>query len=921
MKTATHRALALFAATSAAAILSTTAQTAAAADEAQPRRAGSPESPPAEKSHTIEEIVVTGTLLRGVAPIGSNVITVDRAQIVATGAVDTNQMLAKLPQVGNFFNDFKTAGGGIGGGNARNAIVRPNLRNLPGGNTTTGPQTLILVDGHRVVGAGIGLLAVDAEIVPPGLIDHVEVITDGGSAVYGSDAIGGVINLITRRNFTGLRLVGRAGFADGYQQQDFGATAGKNWNSGSAYLGYNYSHHSALSGGERDWIKRIDWATGIPTGRYCGVANVTRTAGTRATYKATDLTTPGISSCDDTDNTNVVPETRRHNVLAGFNQDLTSTVKLDVRAIYAYRRDDSAIGPLFSGQTGANGAPLTITSTNPYYRQIPGAPAGESQQVTFNYGPVLGNASNTNQTTLESWNITPNLTWDIGDGWQARAMVNYGESHTQYANNAINTTLETAAIRGTTLATAINPYDIAATQNLDLIRDIGTSFVDRGSGRDKLTNLRFIVDGSPFALPGGEVHMALGAEYTRNNYSMRTTNTTTRTLTPYSSYAQSVTSFFGEVAVPIFGDANAVSGIHKLDLSGSLRYDKYNDFGDTTNGKIGVNYQPVEWIALRANWGQSFNAPTPPDALNATNPTIQILPFAFAPAGFVAPAAPPANVSVVVTSGSVANLKPQTAETWSVGGNVRPPLVPGLAIDLSYYRIKLHDLINSPIQAAGNGNFFAAFPELYKVYPNITAQDLADLFALNPNTGTALAASLAGRRVIAIGDLRTRNIGDASLSGIDFDLSYKHPMRFGSFDARLSGNYQISQKIKASPLFPAVDALAKDASVFRAMASVGATAGNLRAQATLNHTAGYDAAPSTTLYQQTHVKDFNTVDLYFSYQFTPKGNWSAPSINLGIYNAFDKAPPVYQSSGSLDFGYRNGFSIGRTIQIGVIETF
>ena len=141
------------------------------------------------------DIVVTGTLLRGVAPIGTNVIGVTRQEILETGAASSNDLLASIPQVGNFGTvPVGTAAFGL-------PIVRPNIRNLA---AAGGSSTLVLLNGHRMVGAGVLQTSVDPSILPPEVIDRLEIVPDGGSAIYGSDAIGGVINFITRNRFNGV---------------------------------------------------------------------------------------------------------------------------------------------------------------------------------------------------------------------------------------------------------------------------------------------------------------------------------------------------------------------------------------------------------------------------------------------------------------------------------------------------------------------------------------------------------------------------------------------------------------------------------------------------------------------------------------------------------------------------------------------
>ena len=131
--------------------------------------------------NAIEEIVITGTSIRGVAPVGANVTGLSPADIQSTLSENTQQILTNLPQNGSFNNLSGTLpADGVFAGQTRVPIAQPNLRNLPGCNGSgTGACTLVLIDGHRITPEGIQQQAVDPSVIPPGMIDHVEVILDG----------------------------------------------------------------------------------------------------------------------------------------------------------------------------------------------------------------------------------------------------------------------------------------------------------------------------------------------------------------------------------------------------------------------------------------------------------------------------------------------------------------------------------------------------------------------------------------------------------------------------------------------------------------------------------------------------------------------------------------------------------------------
>ena len=185
------------------------------------------------QAETVEEVVVTGTMIRGVAPVGTNVIGVNEEQIQKLGAVSTQQVLAQIPTITSQFNRTPSTVTGIGA-----TTQRPNIRNLggAGGNTT-----LVLIDGRNVVGAGILMTTPDSSILPPSVLQRVEVMADGGSSLYGADAVGGIINYITKRKADGLEVSGHYGVADpGYWAGDLNLTAGTSWTGGSAYVAASY---------------------------------------------------------------------------------------------------------------------------------------------------------------------------------------------------------------------------------------------------------------------------------------------------------------------------------------------------------------------------------------------------------------------------------------------------------------------------------------------------------------------------------------------------------------------------------------------------------------------------------------------------------------------------------------------------------
>ena len=890
------------------------------------------------------DIVVTGSLIRGIAPAGSNVIGLGEKQIEATGAVTTNELLSKIPQATNFFNVLPQPGGGTAGGNAVSTINRPNLRNLPGNSSSGTALTLVLFDGHRVVGAGIGAVAVDPDAILPGAIERVEAITDGGSALYGSDAVGGVINFITRKRFDGVQVGGHYGFGDDYWTWDANATVGKDWGSGSLYAAYSYSKHNALYGRSREYVQNINWNSasstfGLGQERGCDKANVS--VGGR-NYPLPGLTLASLpNTCDISDFQAFYPAGEQHHSFTSLHQELADWLTVDIKGYYTWRKDSGSVGP-------ARGNNLTIRPSNPYYRNLVGtADAGANQTVSFSYGPVFGDYARTTRNVYDTWNVTPTFTAKLGGkgDWQLSALFNYGESNTLFDNIDLFSSAQTQAINGTTLATALNPYDIAATNPAVLA---GLLKHNLGMAHHEFTDIRSVVDGGLFNLPGGELKVAIGAEYMNTKYFQQKTNTADYSLPPEISANQQVKSVFGEIQIPVFGADNAIGGFRELSFSASGRYDSYSDFGGTFNPKFALTWKPVEWITITGNYGKSFAAPSAADQLGPLTATTNISSGVVTVAGSTSASLPgtlsapntatyaPLTVGQTVYNlallrGTVSNLKPQRTTNWSIGAKLQPPFIPGLTLNLSYYRIDFRDAIASPQSGSDSQGFFKQFPGLVIVDPTdaqvraYAASVVGGMTALESTiiNGNPNAINTAGGpRVVAIFDIRARNLGLYRLGGIDFSASYVHEASFGTVDASFAGNLQTVRTNQVSPSAPQVDLLLTDEPALRFSATLGATVGSFRAQATLYHTHGYDTVASATRLQN-RINAFNVLNVFFKYDFGGTKLTKDLSLTLNINNVFNTPPPLLRDGAARQNGFASGSgqTLGRVVQFGVNKKF
>jgi iron complex outermembrane receptor protein len=194
----------------------------------------------APSGNSVEEVTVTGTSIRGLAPVGANLITVDQTQISDVGAVTISEVLANVPAITGMGNSGRGSNGNGGAG----ASVYIHQIGASAQNST-----LVIMDGHRlpVAGSGNGNPVVDPNIIPQNMLERVEVLADGASSVYGSDAVSGVVNFITRKKFDGIELHYQIQHEHGAALGQFGSIlAGQSWDKGGFIAAYSYSYEDNI---------------------------------------------------------------------------------------------------------------------------------------------------------------------------------------------------------------------------------------------------------------------------------------------------------------------------------------------------------------------------------------------------------------------------------------------------------------------------------------------------------------------------------------------------------------------------------------------------------------------------------------------------------------------------------------------------
>lgn len=858
---------------------------------------------------TAAEIVVTGTLIRGQAPVGSEMVSVSSKDIAALGIADTSQLLGSVAQDASFNSRPQ-----VGNFGQYQSVNAPLLRYLGGGSSGSN-STLLLVDGVRMPGMGILQTSADIDAIAPGAIVSMDIVPDGGSATYGSDAVGGVVNMITRTRFDGLEVGGHFGGAEGgFKQYDASLTTGKKWDSGSVWVSYQYAHHDLIMQDQRPYDAHdSNYTTGALFDQTCSTPNFAAeiqpypgipyyVAGPAHAVVNGVPTQNAPATCDESRLMTLLPSEDRHSLMAGFDQDVASNLVFNLKAYYVHRATMNDLGPYNDAYTNV---PASYTSGG----------VTESGLAEGNLNdPVFQHAYG--HSTLDAWAVIPKLTWKIGHDWQNVTFFNYGRGVAGFEGPALDSTsLITDASNGT-----FNPLtgyfaDTSAGQNA-LAEE--SNFVTYSRSRDTITNGRTVFDGPVFALPGGEVRAAVGAELMHETFSLinGTAEDTLVDTLAVNTARRTIHSAFGELSVPIVGEGNRMPGIYALTFSAAGRFDHYSDFGGTFNPKLAVKYQPAHWLTVRGDWGKSFQAPS----LASTSSAIPYAAAHFPTGEFgptpTTPGAGQTQVLLLYPGGGI-NLQPQKARSWEIGFDVKPPVFAGLSASLTYYNIDFTNRIGTPEFYASN--FYALYPNSYIIAPaggfttaqiqsylgNAANQNLLTQYINNPGSVYALENGL------------TQNLSATKTSGLDFNINYTHPTSFGTVFGGVAGTYLLTFNTQSTPTSPFQGIDANEAIRLRMQTTIGFKAGPVSAQINWKLTGQY-AVPDNAY--QTEVSSFSTINMSIGYSPKLSGLLSDTTFSVNVDNLLNTNPPFLAGSNGQAYGY-SGFTIGRYIQFGLNKKF
>ncbi len=836
----------------------------------------------------LETVVVTGTRIRGIAPTGSPVIGIGRDTIEdMPGPQTTGEILATLPQVFNLGASDRN----YGAANNQSANVTLGTGvNLRGLGTES---TLTLLNGRRLPMSGTQAQFFDPSIIPTSAIDRMEVLADGGSGIYGSDAVGGVVNIMLRERYDGAQISAQYGSADGLDQRRLAGAFGTVWSSGSFMIAGEYNDRDNLPASKRSfytddlrpWGGADQRVTFSSPGNIVvdGVSYAIPAGQDGTALTAADLVAGTQNRVSRYLGTDVLPNQERYSIASTFEQELTTSISLSIQGLYAHREGANR-GP-------APSSTLTVPSSNPFFVH-PTDPNADSVQVQYSFLNDVG--PSTRRGEQEVFFLTAGLTFDLASGWSVQTFASRGVDKQRSGLNNIAAPALNAALADANPATAFNPFGDGSANNPATIAAIQGEF--RVDTNYEMNEFGVVADGPLFEMPGGTVSGAIGASRLDIDFI---------NINPFpSTPGRSFNSVFGELFFPLIGPGNSVSGVQQLNLSAAVRYDDYSDVGSTTNPQLGLTWVVNDSLSLRTSYGKSFRAPTLPDLGD---------PFDVI-SDFVDPASPSGVSRVLFRRGGQAGVQPEKATTWSFGMDITPIDIPSLELSLTYFNVDYENRIANP----GN-NPLALTQE--DIYAPVIIRNPSEELVLSIMNGPGFSGIPEDpSNIVAIVDGRRANLGTVKTDGLELQLNYGWGSGPVSYRAGANVAYIMSFDQAITPTAPVVDIVdtINNPLALRGRAYFGAAVGNFSATMFLNHVGSY-TNDSVTPHER--VSSYSIVDLSLRYDLSRLvPGWNALAVSLDAQNLFDRDPP-FVNNGAIAFDSNAANPLGRMVTLGIRMDF
>jgi outer membrane receptor protein involved in Fe transport len=855
-----------------------------------------------EDEGELEQVDVTGSLIHGVQDAVAPLIYLKKQELAMASFPTVEDALYSLPIM-----SLNGPREDLGIDNNYQYGAGLDLRGLGVG------ATLVLVNGYRQPLSGLNGDFVDISTIPSSAVERIEVLPDGASALYGSDAVAGVVNIIMRDNFNGANSEVRSGSAIGGRRQLMASQLfGKRWSGGHAMLAYEYTDTTPLDAAARPYAANADktpYGGGNYDSYYSNPGNILDPATQQPAYgippgqNGQELTSAALSSSINLENQfaqeQIFPEVRAHELYGAVAEDIDERLQLFFQGRFAER---DALRTNFPDEQV-----LAVPASNPFYvNPYAGVPFTlVAYSFSHDYGPEVFSAKSQVYAGVAGARL------QMGDTWQATLSESYGrQSLRSDQYNVADPGALAASLADSDPATAFDPFGAGSNNSSEMLATIEHDFPLHEAASVEAT--RLVADGPIFHMPAGDVKIALGVERREEMLSHDVADSLySLTQTISQSYDRHVSSVFSQLALPLVGDPISPRVAPRLELIASGRYEHYSDFGGTFNPTVRMRWTPTESLKLRASWGRSFRAPKLDD-LYDTSANVAgsvVLPDPKSPTGLS---------TALVEQGSNPALREETANTWSAGFDLAPMFLPGSTFSLTYYSV---DYENRIVQPAADNPFAILMNE----------NEWAPIITRNPSRAQiepicnsvdyqgSVSACLASSPAVIIDD-RLANLAATKTTGIDLQAGDSFRSSWGRIDVGFTGNYVFKFDQAVTATSPAIDivntinnplALRLRATVEWSRVAPGMPGPG--ASLAVNYTGGYKN-PGSTLVAE--VSPWTTLDARLVYRARRGEGWlSQMEFSLNAVNVLNHDPPFVDDLTGYDL--YNVQALGRVVSVDI----
>ena len=865
----------------------------------------------------VEEVVVTGTRIRTTDQGALPVQTITQQQIQQSGASTPEQFLqsVSIAVQGNTNNVAATGSGALSGG-----VSSVSLRGLGS------QRTLVLINGQRVAGGGniTDSTSVDVNSIPLAALERVDVLKDSASAVYGSDAIAGVINFIIRSNYQGAEVTGFGGSTSeggGAIKRingvaGFGNLASDHYN---VLLSANYEKENSLYGWQRDFARSgVNVAAGQDaTSGNTFPANFVAADGSFGTVNPrSGSCSPSISDplidptgrCryDPSPFVSLLPPAERYNVYTGVHVALTSDVQLYGSAAYSQNKQEYVIQPVplsdqfalpsnnvlatqapYSCGPGCANATVLLAPSSPFY------PTAFVQSITGGATPVLDiryRSYLTGNRDLTDTSRQPRLTLGVkgaAGGWDFDAGLLFSQTQlTEHDNNGYPLYSKILPLLNSGQVNFFGQNDPTVVAEAQAANFVGDAYETRTT----IEELEGSATREILKLPAGSMQMAADVSVRKEKF--QTDPSIALESNDIAGYGANFTpqvsqrNVYGaalELQVPI---------LKSLTASPAVRYDYYQGTGDKTTPKIGLRWKPLDALLVRGSYGKGFRAPSltemfQPGGLGTSAP------------GLSDPARCPTtgsstdcNTQFNTMVGGNSKLSPETSDTYTLGFVVEP--VRDLSLGIDGFSIKLQNTIISGINPAA----IFADPGLYG-------------YLITRGAPTGNCPGCPGP-ITSINQTNA-NFGETDVKGFDVDFRYRTPKTpAGTFAFSLVGSYFATYRLEQSDgsflnvaglVSPITNGNGGVIPRWHHYATLAWANGPFDVAVSENYQSSYRDLPGSISGTLRDVASYSTVDLQAAYR--PMDH---VKLAVGARNLLNKDPP-YSNVGGQNF-FQSGYDPG-----------